>query len=69
MKEKENEMSKEEKKIAQMILSKLNKKEIGELCEAWDAGIFDEAMRNIILPVDVKNQPDLYVIDERMCKR
>ena len=55
--------------IGKILLNKLNDEDIKQLCEAWDDGLLDDAMLNEVLPVDVKNHPELYVGTRKMLRK
>lgn len=56
-------------KLGEILLSKLTKEEICLLVTEWDNGTLDVLIRNVILPIDVKNFPDLYPLTNSSMKK
>jgi len=49
-------------KLGEVLIKKLSKEELGLFCDSFDDGSLDEIVYDELLPVDVKNFPEKYLL-------
>lgn len=56
--------NRDECKAKDILTEKLTVEELSILCDCYDDGSLDDVFSNVLIPIDFKNHPEKYVVDD-----